>query len=257
MSYAKLFSSITESSLWGAAHHVRILFVSMLAKADATGFVEAAMTGLARIANLSLEEAATAIAVLEGPDQDSKNPDNDGRRVAKVPGGWMVLNYEAYRNRPGDDERREYMRNYMKEYRRKHSVNNGKQSLATVSDGKRPSTQAEAEAEAAKTGGASRHAPPSLEAVKLQAAKIALPESEAVKFWNYWESAGWRRRSGPIKSWSHALTVWQSKWKDDNGNKNPKGNHSQDRESPRNIGTLNEGISGRYSNDNLRAAGKL
>lgn len=142
MGYAKLFSSITESSLWSEPKEVRLLFVSMLARADANGFVEASVPGLARVANLTLAETESSLAVLEGPDPHSKdlaeNPEHEGRRITKVPGGWVLLNYESYRNRPDDAARREYMRSYMADYRkrRKPSVNNGKLRL----------TQAEAEA---------------------------------------------------------------------------------------------------------------
>ena len=148
MSYAKLFSSITESSLWSEPVAVRLLFVSMLAKADAQGFVEAAVPGLARISNLPLDVTQEALAVLEAPDPQSKNPENEGRRLTKVPGGWVILNYETYRNRRGEDERREYMRQYMADYRRKQSVNTGKQKLTAVNHGKPRLAQAEAEAEA-------------------------------------------------------------------------------------------------------------
>src|SRR5277367_999230 len=139
MSFAKLFSSITESSLWSEPTHVRVLFVSMLARADATGFVEAAQPGLERLANLTAKEVAEGIIVLESPDPCSKNPANEGRRVLKVPGGWMILNYEEYRNRRGDEERREYMRHYMQDYRKEkkvEGVNTGKQMLTSVNRGK-------------------------------------------------------------------------------------------------------------------------
>jgi hypothetical protein len=148
LSYAKLYSSITESSLWSEPKDVRLLFVSMLARADATGFVEASVPGLARMANLTIEEAEIALETLEGPDRHSKNPEHDGRRILKVPGGWTLLNYEAYRNRRSDDERREYMRNYMQEYRtRKPAVNNSANGKHDVNHGKAPLAQAEAEAE--------------------------------------------------------------------------------------------------------------
>lgn len=162
MSYAKLFSSITESSLWSEPKEARLLFVSMLARADATGFVEAALPGLARLANLSISEVESAIDILEKPDPYSKNPDNEGRRVMRVPGGWMILNYEVYRNRRGDEERREYMRQYMANYRRRKQnvnspVNNPVYGVSEkanckpeVSRGKPQLAQAEAEAEAYK-----------------------------------------------------------------------------------------------------------
>ena len=156
MAFAKLFSNITESSLWSEPKEVRLLFVTMLAKADAAGFIEASLPGLARTANLSIEETESALEVLSSPDPYSKNPEHDGRRVVAVPGGWALLNYETYRNRRSDEERREYLREYMRDYRsRKQSVNKNvydvntcKHSLTGVNHSKPALTQAEAEAEA-------------------------------------------------------------------------------------------------------------
>ena len=155
MAFVKLFSTITESSLWSESKETRVLFVTMLAKADATGFVEAALPGLARVSNLSLEETRVAVAQLEGPDPHSKNPANEGRRVIHVPerGGWQILNYAAYRERRNDEERQAYMRQYMKDYRsehvnkRKQSVNNVSKCKPSVSHGKPPLAHAEGEAD--------------------------------------------------------------------------------------------------------------
>ena len=108
--FAKLFSSITESSLWSEPKEVRLLFVTMLAKADQAGFVEASIPGLARVANLTIEETQAGLECLSSPDVYSKNPDNEGRRVLAVPGGFMLLNYEEYRARRSPEERREYLR---------------------------------------------------------------------------------------------------------------------------------------------------
>jgi hypothetical protein len=153
MAFVKLFSSITESSLWGESKDVRLLFVSMLAKADATGFVEAALPGLARISNLSVAEAEAAIAVLESPDKYSKCKDFEGRRVAPTDGGWIILNYDSYRNRRNDEERQAYMRDLMRSRRatakaRREPVSSVSNPLANVSRGYPQLAHAEAEAEA-------------------------------------------------------------------------------------------------------------
>jgi hypothetical protein len=151
--FAKLFSSITESSLWSEPKEVRLLFVTMLAKADQNGFVEASIPGLARVSNLTIEETERSLECLQGPDAYSKNPDNEGRRVLQVPGGFVLLNYEDYRSRRSTEERREYMREYMKDYRkkdekpRKQLVNKRKQKLTTVSHGKPRLAQAETDAD--------------------------------------------------------------------------------------------------------------
>jgi hypothetical protein len=164
MAYAKLFSTITESSLWSASKDARILFMSMLAKADQVGFVEAALPGLARLANLTMAETEGALAVLMAPDPYSKSPDCDGARVVKVERGWCLVNYEAYRDRRDDDSKREYMRTYMRQYRAngnaptttcEQPVNSCKPLLDEVG-------QAEAEAEANTEGEGERDAPATL-----------------------------------------------------------------------------------------------
>jgi hypothetical protein len=50
---------------------------------------------------------------------------------------------------------------------------------------------------------------PTLEEVKLTAAKIGLPDSEASHFLNFYESKGWFVGRNPMKSWSHALSNWK------------------------------------------------
>jgi hypothetical protein len=158
--FAKLFATITESSLWSEPKEVRLLFVTMLAKADQDGVVEASIPGLARVANLTIEETETALEVLQSPDPYSKNPDNEGRRIEVFPGGFRLLNYGDYRARRSKEDRREYMRNYMAERRKeraaakeaeadssKQSVSTCKQMLTAVSHGKPQLAQAEAEAE--------------------------------------------------------------------------------------------------------------
>lgn len=153
MSYAKLFSSITESSLWSASKETRLLFVSMLARANAVGFVEASVPGLARISNLTREETEAALNELMAPDPDDKSGNNEGRRIVKMEGGWGIVNYEVYRNRRDEEERREYMRQYMAQYR-KRSVNSSKPSKPQLA-------KAEAAPEAKAEGEEKR--PPSLE----------------------------------------------------------------------------------------------
>jgi hypothetical protein len=62
-----------------------------------------------------------------------------------------------------------------------------------------------------------RFAPPSLEEVKLQCAKIGLPESEGDKFLAYYEANGWRVGRNPMKKWVAALTNWKNHWTERNG----------------------------------------
>lgn len=115
--YAPLWNTILTSSLWSEDKEPRLLFISMLAAKDENGIVWATVPGLSRLANLTLEETTKAIAVLEAPDPNSSSPEFEGRRVAKVDGGWQVLNHHKYRDKIS--ELREYNAKKQREYRKR------------------------------------------------------------------------------------------------------------------------------------------
>ena len=77
-----------------------------------------------------------------------------------------------------------------------------------------------------------RFTPPTLEMLKLQAAKIALPEVEAEKFWNHYESNGWKVGRNPMRSWHAALTNWHTNWRTGTY----ANNHTANKPNPRNAG---------------------
>jgi len=77
-------------------------------------------------------------------------------------------------------------------------------------------------------------APPSIDQVKLHAAKIGLAEIEAQKFFNYYESNGWRVGRNPMKSWPASLAKWK-----DNVNSYATYQRINQRGPDRNAGTYN------------------
>lgn len=95
--YVKLFGSILDSSIWSEDNATRLVWITMLAMADSSGLVEASVTGVAHRARVSQGECEEALAVLLATDPDSKSQEFDGRRIEKVEGGWVLLNYEKYR----------------------------------------------------------------------------------------------------------------------------------------------------------------
>ena len=211
--FAKLFSSITESSLWSESKDSRLLFVTLLAKADETGFVEASVPGLARVANLTMEETVEALKCLHSPDEYSKNPDNEGRRVLTVPGGFMVLNYNDYRSRRNTEERREYMREYMRNYR-KQNVNNGKQSLTDGNRGEPglayTETETETETEKKKKDTSTkRFIPPSVDDVKAYCEERG-NKVDASSFIDHYAANGWMRGKSKIKDWKACVRTWET-----------------------------------------------
>lgn len=76
----------------------RIVWITILAMANQDGVVEASVSGLARRANVGRVQCDVALAVLLGPDSDTRDG-TTGERIAKVPGGWLVLNHLTYRDR--------------------------------------------------------------------------------------------------------------------------------------------------------------
>src|SRR5271156_6601045 len=96
--YNKIFTKILDSSIWLEPDATRIVWITMIAAMDETGFCQFASAGnVAQRAVVSREAAEEAINSLESPDKNSFDPDNEGRRIEKVPGGWIVLNAEKYR----------------------------------------------------------------------------------------------------------------------------------------------------------------
>ena len=68
VTFTKLFSSITASTIWAARDQTRIVWITMLAMADQHGRVWASIPGLANIARVSIPDTEVALAELMGPD---------------------------------------------------------------------------------------------------------------------------------------------------------------------------------------------
>lgn len=123
--FTKLFSSITDSTIWRESNHVRLVWITMLAKSDASGFVWASVPGLADSARVEINLCLEALEKLKGPDEWSRSKEHEGRRIEEVDGGWRLLNYDKYKKIRNAEERREYVRQKVAEYRRNvNNVNN-------------------------------------------------------------------------------------------------------------------------------------
>ena len=122
--YGKLFSSMYEGSMVGAGPVVFAVWGYCIAKADLDGTVLLNPQLLAPIIGTSRVEIDQAMKYLQEPDEHSKNPEHDGRRLLHQTGHlYFVVSHEHYRNMKNNEERREYMRGYMRERRKKEPVN--------------------------------------------------------------------------------------------------------------------------------------
>jgi predicted DNA binding CopG/RHH family protein len=96
--YNKLFTKILDSSIWLESTTTRLVWLTFIAMMDESGFVQlAALGNVAARARVSLAAATSAVETLEGPDPASSDQEFDGRRIERVPGGWLVLNARKYR----------------------------------------------------------------------------------------------------------------------------------------------------------------
>jgi hypothetical protein len=137
--FTKLWSETVTSSIWSEDDKTRIVWITLLAIVGPDGIVRASIGGLAHTARVSREACERAISIFEAPDPDSRSMENEGRRIKRVDGGFLILNYAKYRDARSHDERAVYMTEYMREYRRKQkckdvNVNtvNGKLTLASL-----------------------------------------------------------------------------------------------------------------------------
>lgn len=129
--YTKLFSSITESTVWGEPYATRIVWVTLLAMADSRGNCYGSVPGLARRANVTTDEARAALDSFRAPDSDSRTKDHDGRRIEDIDGGWKLLNHGKYSAVRSADERRDYKREWDRLHRGKSDTSDQNPTIPT------------------------------------------------------------------------------------------------------------------------------
>jgi hypothetical protein len=109
------------------------------------GFVAASGGGIVRRALVESEEGLTALEKLCAPDPDSRSEDFEGRRLARIDGGYLVLNYFKYRD--FDYNAADRMRR-LRERRRDEESETGGKNVRRNGDGVHPNvTHADADAE--------------------------------------------------------------------------------------------------------------
>jgi hypothetical protein len=114
--YTPLFQSIITSSIWNEDDQTRIVWISLLALADAEGKVEGSIAGIAPVARVTIQQCEKALKKLRSPDPYSRTKDDEGRRIKEIDGGWLILNHNKYR------EKAKNRAAYFREWRQKKKV---------------------------------------------------------------------------------------------------------------------------------------
>lgn len=128
-SFTKLFSSITESTIWAEPDHVRIAWITMMAMADMKGRVYATIPGLAGRARVSVAQCEEALEKFKAPDRYSRSREHEGRRIEDIDGGWVLLNHEKYRAMRDHEKDKERKRNWAA---KKRSIDRSRPWASTV-----------------------------------------------------------------------------------------------------------------------------
>ena len=122
--YNKLFTKILDSTIWLEEDSTRLVWITFIAAMDEDGFVALSSIGnVAARARVSIEAAEAAIAALESPDKADPSQEHDGRRIERVPYGWMVLNSTKYRDIIRRETAKEQTRQRVAKHRAKKSGN--------------------------------------------------------------------------------------------------------------------------------------
>lgn len=82
------------------------------------GKAEAAGVGIVRLAGVDRERGLAALAKMGEPEEESRSREYEGRRVVRVNGGFIVLNFMAYREKDhgsAERQRRYRLRKAQKE----------------------------------------------------------------------------------------------------------------------------------------------
>jgi hypothetical protein len=159
MPFVKLDCGILHSTLWADVDSSRVFITALLmAKPFETteplpqyevdslkktgfvvpkgwyGFIESAGPGIVKASGLDQEAGMAALRRLGEPEPTSRTPDWEGRRLVRVSGGYIALNYLKYRDKDSTTALRQ---------QRFRERNRQRSNAVTVT----PVTQAEAEAD--------------------------------------------------------------------------------------------------------------
>lgn len=127
--FAKVYSQIFASSI-AENYATRHVFMDLLVLADSEGVVDMTLSAIARTTNVPIDVVEKAVKELSEPDEASRSPEEDGRRIALIDShrnwGWRIINYDHYRRLRDEEGRRAYHRDYMREMRERKRANNVK-----------------------------------------------------------------------------------------------------------------------------------
>jgi hypothetical protein len=129
MKYVPMFGKVVDSSLWEEEDLVVKVFLTILAKQDPDHIVRGSAYNIAQWARKTEKEVLGALEVLSSPDTKRLEPQPfDGRRIERVPDGWLILNGSKYQEEMARINRLHYQAQKQAEYRLRKKLKNQPQA---------------------------------------------------------------------------------------------------------------------------------
>lgn len=218
--YGKIFESIYDGTLaedWRAL----VTFQQMIILSDSDGIIDMTPTAISRRTGIPIEHIKAGIEILESEDKFSRTPDEDGRRILRIdperPWGWQLVNHEKYRSMRSSEDRKEYMRNYMRERREgeknKENQESCKHEKLTKANSKQGLARLANESASVSTSVLNKKSKkfqkPTLAEIREYCEQINATINP-VKFFNHYESNGWKVGKNPMKDWKAAVRNWNT-----------------------------------------------
>jgi hypothetical protein len=209
--FAKLVPEIIESSIWNEDSDTRVVWITMIAKRDENGYVRGDARTIARMANVSLDAAEKALHLFQQPDPSSHTPDNEGRRIEPMSGGWLVLNHELYRSE--EHVRREKNRERVRKHRNTKAPTSGNVTV-TLHSITEALPSASVSASVSDSGGGSKGgqsgyaSDPTLEEFRAFAEGLCIPAAVVESCYHHYASVGFMRGQTRITNFRSLLAKW-------------------------------------------------
>lgn len=212
MSFTKLDSGILDSSIWDEDSNVLKTFIAFWTKSDSEGNVDATYNAMVRSANLCdksknplpVSEFERCLNVLMSPDHTSKSESHEGRRIIRVSESrWFIVNYKHYRTSTYSDNPDAIRK---REYRKSGTSWDMSQSVLGHS----------ASISASKSGGKKecRERKPFVVPTIEEVSAYCKERGNSVnpqRFWDYYQSQGWKVAKNPMKDWRAAVRTWEQR----------------------------------------------